>query len=154
MRTGFTQRSFYVQCSTHLEQSTLLHHLQLGRHCKNFQKETQNVLLHQVLPVLVDAREPSACDSSSLLPITRTVAVFIQAPSQDPLVCCSTRQCWLQLWVSCTVVRRCCDSTASSAPTTKSPDSTLVSTHGALNAACIIIYIYRYNYLNDEYFCY
>ena len=28
------------------------------------------------------------------------------------------RQCWLQLWVSCTIVRRCCDCTASSAPTT------------------------------------
>jgi len=37
-------------------------------------------------------------------PITRTVAHFIQAPAQDPLVCFSTRQCWLQLWVSCTVV--------------------------------------------------
>jgi len=37
-------------------------------------------------------------------PITRTVARFIQAPAQDPLVCSSTRQCWLQLWVSCTVV--------------------------------------------------
>jgi len=37
-------------------------------------------------------------------PITRTVARFSQAPAQDPLVCCSTRQCWLQLWVSCTVV--------------------------------------------------
>ena len=31
------------------------------------------------------------------------------------------RQCWLQLWVSCTVVRRCCDCTASSAPTTNVP---------------------------------
>ena len=51
-------------------------------------------------------------------PITRTVALFIQAPAQDPLVCSSTRQCWLQLWVSCTVVWRCCDCTASSAPTT------------------------------------
>ena len=51
-------------------------------------------------------------------PITRTVARFIQAPAQDPLVCSSTRQCWLQLWVSCTVVRLCCDCTASSAPTT------------------------------------
>ena len=30
-------------------------------------------------------------------PITRTVAIFIQAPAQDPLVCSSTRQCWLQL---------------------------------------------------------
>ena len=29
---------------------------------------------------------------------------FIQAPAQDPLVCSNTRQCWLQLWVSCTVV--------------------------------------------------
>ena len=37
-------------------------------------------------------------------PITRTVARFIQAPAEDPLVCSSTRQCWLQLWVSCTVV--------------------------------------------------
>ena len=26
--------------------------------------------------------------------------------------------CWLQLWVSCTLVRCCCDCTASSAPTT------------------------------------
>ena len=34
-------------------------------------------------------------------PITRTVARFIQAPAQDPRVCSSTRQCWLQLWVSC-----------------------------------------------------
>jgi len=51
-------------------------------------------------------------------PITRTVARFVQAPAQDPLVCSSTRQCWLQLWVSCTVVRRCCDCTTSSAPTT------------------------------------
>ena len=32
--------------------------------------------------------------------------------------CSRTRQCWLQLCVSCTVVRRCCDCTASSAPTT------------------------------------
>jgi len=37
-------------------------------------------------------------------PITRTVARFVQAPAQDPLVCSGTRQCWLQLWVSCTVV--------------------------------------------------
>ena len=33
-------------------------------------------------------------------------------------ICSSTRQCWLQLLVSCTVVQRCCDCTASSAPTT------------------------------------
>ena len=45
-----------------------------------------------------------------------TVAFFIQAAAQDPLVCSSTRQCLLQLWVSCTIVRRFC--TASSAPTT------------------------------------
>ena len=38
-------------------------------------------------------------------PITRTVARFIQAPAQDPPACSGTRQCWLQLWVSCTVVR-------------------------------------------------
>jgi len=51
--------------------------------------------------------------------ITRTAALFIQAPAQNPLVCSSTRQCsWLQLWVSCTVVRRCCDCTATLAPTT------------------------------------
>jgi len=37
--------------------------------------------------------------------ITRTVARFIQAPAQDPPGCSSTRQCCLQLWVSCTVVR-------------------------------------------------
>ena len=37
--------------------------------------------------------------------ITRTVARFVQAPAQDPLVCSgSARQCCLQLWVSCTVV--------------------------------------------------
>ena len=30
----------------------------------------------------------------------------------------SNRQCGLQLWVSCTVVRRCCDCIASSAPAT------------------------------------
>jgi len=52
--------------------------------------------------------------------IKRTNALFIQAPAQDS-VCSSTRQCWLQLWVSCTVVRRCCDCTASSAPTTNVP---------------------------------
>jgi len=46
-------------------------------------------------------------------PISRTVARFIQVPAQYPLVCSSTRQCWLQLWVSCTIVRRCCDCTAS-----------------------------------------
>ena len=52
-------------------------------------------------------------------PITRTVAGFIQAPAQDPLVCSSTRQCWLQL-CGCRVAsshRRCCDCTVSSAPT-------------------------------------
>ena len=38
--------------------------------------------------------------------------------STTPLVCSSTRQCWLQLRVSCTIVWRCCDCTASSAPTT------------------------------------
>ena len=37
-------------------------------------------------------------------PLTRTAARFIQEPAEDPLVCSSTRQCWLQLWVSCTVV--------------------------------------------------
>jgi len=56
-------------------------------------------------------------------PITRTVALFIQAPAQDPLVCSSTIQCWLQSWVSCTVVRRCCDCTASSAPTVQWRDN-------------------------------
>ena len=56
-------------------------------------------------------------------PITRTVARFIQAPAQDPLVCCSnTRQCWLQLRVSC------CDCTASSAPTTNVLQTRLDST--------------------------
>ena len=68
-------------------------------------------------------------------------AVFIQAPAQDPLVCSSTRQCWLQLWVSCTVVRRCCDCTASSAPTTNvetrldsraNPDPTLQRNRGQM----------------------
>jgi len=29
-----------------------------------------------------------------------------------------TGQCWLQVWVSCTIARRSCDCTASSAPTT------------------------------------
>jgi len=50
--------------------------------------------------------------------ITRTVALLLQAPAQDSFVCSSTRQCWLQLWVSCTIVQRCCDCTASSASTT------------------------------------
>jgi len=49
------------------------------------------------------------------------LSLSIQAPAEDPLVCSSTRQCWLQLWVLCTVVRRCCDCTASSAPTTNVP---------------------------------
>jgi len=49
------------------------------------------------------------------------LSLSILAPAQDPLVCSSTRQCWLQLWVSCTVVRRCCDCTTSSAPTTNVP---------------------------------
>ena len=49
--------------------------------------------------------------------VTRTVALFIQAPAPDPLVCSSTKQCWLQLWVSCTIVRRRCDCAARSAPT-------------------------------------
>jgi len=37
-----------------------------------------------------------------------------------------TRQCWLQLWVSCTVVRRCCecDCTASFGADYKCPNST------------------------------
>jgi len=56
-------------------------------------------------------------------PITRTVALFIQAPAQDPPVCSSTIQCCLQSWVSCTVVRRCCDCTASSAPTVQWRDN-------------------------------
>lgn len=35
------------------------------------------------------------------------VALFIQAPAQDlQCTCSSIRQCWLQLWVTCTVVRR------------------------------------------------
>ena len=50
--------------------------------------------------------------------ITRTVALLLQAPAQDSFVCSSTRQCWLQLWVLCTIVQRCCDCTASSASTT------------------------------------
>jgi len=45
MKTGFAQRSFTYQCSARLEESTSRHHWQLGRHCKHFQKETQNVLL-------------------------------------------------------------------------------------------------------------
>jgi len=58
--------------------------------------------------------------------ITRTVALFIQVPLRQLkkvkthlIVCSSTRhrQCWLQLWVSCTIVRRCCDCTANSAST-------------------------------------
>jgi len=36
----FRSTQFYLQCSTHLEQSTSHHHWQLGRHCKHFQKET------------------------------------------------------------------------------------------------------------------
>ena len=49
-------------------------------------------------------------------PITRIVARFTHAPAQDSHV--PALECWLQLWVSCTVVRRCCDCshcTASSA---------------------------------------
>jgi len=43
--------------------------------------------------------------------------VALMSSSSRP-TCSSTRQCRLQLWVSCTVVRRCCDCTASSTPTT------------------------------------
>jgi len=32
--------------------------------------------------------------------------------------CSSTRQFWLKLWVTCTILWRCCDCTARSAPTT------------------------------------
>ena len=67
-------------------------------------------------------------------PITRTVGRFIQAPAQNPLVCCSTRRCWLQPWVSCAIVRHCCDCTASSAPTT-SVHTRLDSTRLANNAS-------------------
>jgi len=54
----------------------------------------------QLCCVWLQDLEPTTNDPS----ITTTVALFIQAPAQDPLVCSSTRQCWLQLWVSCTVV--------------------------------------------------
>ena len=42
----FRSMQLHLQGSTHLEQSTSHHHWQLGRHCKHFQKGTQNVLLH------------------------------------------------------------------------------------------------------------
>jgi len=47
---------------------------------------------------------PSSMSATNGPPITRTVARFVQAPGQDPPACSNTRQCWLQLWVSCTVV--------------------------------------------------
>jgi len=50
------------------------------------------------------------------LSVPHTHRISVPGPS-----CSSTRQCWLQLWVSCRVPsshRRCCDCTASSAPTT------------------------------------
>jgi len=47
------------------------------------------------------------------------------------LCCSSTRQCWLQLLVSCTVVRRCCDCTVSSAPTIN-VQTDLISADGGL----------------------
>jgi len=52
--------------------------------------------------------------------IARTIAVCIQAPAQDPLVCSSTRLVGLLVADVgvVAVVRRCCDCTASSAPTT------------------------------------
>ena len=78
--------------------------------------------------------------------ITRTVALFIRAPAQDALVCSSTRQCWLQLWVSCTVVWRCCDCTASSAPTTNV--HTRLNSTQLLCPACLFISL-RINGLTD-----
>jgi len=43
---------------------------------------------------------------------------FLHSSTSSRPTCSSTRQCWLQLWVSCTVVRCCRDCTASMAPTT------------------------------------
>jgi len=51
--------------------------------------------------------EPTTNDT----PITRTVALFVQAKAQHPPV-------QQQVWVSCTIARGCCDCTVSLAPTT------------------------------------
>ena len=41
-----------------------------------------------------------------------------QSSTSSRPTCSSTRQCWLQLWVLCTILWCCCDCTVSSAPTT------------------------------------
>jgi len=43
---------------------------------------------------------------------------FLHSSTSSRPTCSSTRQCWLQLWVSCTIVRCCRDCTARMAPTT------------------------------------
>jgi len=57
-----------------------------------------------------DQTTNSDCVLKSLSPLINTTSSSATSSS--------TRQCWLQLWVSCTVVRRCCGCTASSVPTT------------------------------------
>jgi len=51
--------------------------------------------------------------------------------------CSSTRQCWLQLLVSCTVVRRCCDCTVSSAPTINVQTDLISADGGSSNEAAV-----------------
>ena len=56
------------------------------------------------------------------LGVARTDAVCIQAPARRTCSSATLVAYWQQLWVSCTVARRRCDCTASSAPT-KCPNS-------------------------------
>jgi len=59
--------------------------------------------------------------------------------------CSRTRQCWLQLWVSCTVVRRCCDCTASSAQLRMSRlDSSHQPYPPCVTRRCYDVYYYYY----------
>jgi len=75
-----------------------LSHCNLTRHSSDF------LHLSVKLSFLLRVYEISAFRDRLICCTGPTAFHRLSAPAQDPLVCSSTRQCWLQLWVSCTVV--------------------------------------------------
>jgi len=66
-------------------------------------------------PLLCFARGP---ETEYQRPFDHQNCRSLYSSASTRLTCSSTRQCWLKLWVTCTILWRCCDYTARSAPTT------------------------------------
>jgi len=135
---GLENRAAYLQrcsvawslCTTWLRGVSLHHVASRGLSAPRNVAQSLCTTWHRAVSLYaVASRGPSARRSyaRSLCTISRRAVPLRHVASRGPSprhgastrpTCASTRQCWLKLWVMCTILWCCCDCTARSAPTT------------------------------------